>query len=159
MIELLSPTSDTRLRTESPLSSKDVQSQSGRGGNEDNLNEKDLHPFPRTAFYLITPIFCDRIPICGRFQPCWDDGSIAGIEIDFQEYKVAVQAEKLLAALGKCDDVNTSFDKGWRLVQCRLIYLHDFCGGIGKAYLNTRNVESDFSILRMTRECHSPICC
>ena len=33
-----------------------------------------------------------------RLQLCWDEGSIAGIEIDFREFKMAVQTDEPLAA-------------------------------------------------------------
>ena len=102
---------------------------------------------PHHDFAVIVSRFRDR------FQPCWDDGSIAGIEIDFREFKIAMQTEEpLAAAFVKRDNVNTSFVEGWRLVQGRFVRLRDFCDGIATAYPDISTVESDFSILELEKD-------
>ena len=73
------------------------------------------------------------------------------LDQEFQALLTAYESEDALKnTLKDCDEA-TGFEQGWACTGGRFPVLREFCGGLATVFPGTATVESDFSIVKYTK--------
>jgi hypothetical protein len=118
-----------------------------------------------------------------RLKQKWTDDSIAKIDQQLQELRIACREERGLkrclkaahqnhqgeqsdssspgpppaaaAGAGASSGVSSSFQKAWKPLKGRFKELREYCAGVATVMPGTSSVESDFSLINWTRDPNS----
>ena len=80
------------------------------------------------------------------------EAEIEKIEDKFQALKRAYSKEEATKRQIDAGGPNQSFEAAWEPIQGRFPLLNDFVGGLATVFPGTSSVESDFSILKWSKD-------